>query len=426
VRKVVRRIRNADAALKKMNDAQNVDQKQVTSIILYRIRMLDARLAPIIQADKPTEEELAKCDQPDPPPKDKDKSDSYRKKERKWREDDHKFQEELHHAMNGLVQELQVDAQKRFAESMADERRLIETKYGKKVKHVAKLLEAYRAELATVKLALQQLAPLQQVRVAMSEMVERLRHAGDVPLRARLKAGQKKAAELRKALAYSEFEGEAELRAGDLNCAIDECAETDTELLGENLVLVIPNVPPLPRPLSPPPPETEKARANWATAKGVLKGSKEAPPEAPPDDLPPAPLEVPKGPPPKKAPAAAPKKAATAAPPAASPKRKGPGQVTKVAGKPTSPTKSTMQRLDAAPPAKGGAVGACPTARPPSAGAVRGQGPRGAAPSARPMGQANAAALDKLGQAIAGLAQPAATAPPLPNNRAPPGLPGAA
>ena len=28
VRKVVRRIRNADAALKKMNDAQNVDQKQ--------------------------------------------------------------------------------------------------------------------------------------------------------------------------------------------------------------------------------------------------------------------------------------------------------------------------------------------------------------------------------------------------------------
>ena len=46
---------------------------------------------------------------------------------------------------------------------MVDERRLIETKYGKKQQHVAKLLEAYRAELATVKLALQQLAPLQQV-----------------------------------------------------------------------------------------------------------------------------------------------------------------------------------------------------------------------------------------------------------------------
>merc|ERR1719482_2519976 len=136
----------------------------------------------------------------------------------------------------------------------------------------------------------------------------------------------------------------------------------------------------------------------------MLKGSK-GPPEAPPDELPPAPLEAPAAPAPKKA-------AHAAAPPSASPKRKGPGAVTKVAGKPTSPTRSTMERMDAAQPTKGGAVGACPTARPPSAGATRGNQPRGAAPSARPTGQANAAALDKLGQAIAGLAQPAATAPP--------------
>merc|ERR1719313_839674 len=186
LRKASRRLRRIDAELKEMD--LDVAQKQEASLISYRIRMLDARLVPLLQGDNPTEKELEACDAPDAPKDPSKESDSIKRKRRKWKEDEHKFRTELAASLATLVDELEVEMKKRFQESLADERKLIERKYGNKVKLVEKLIADYTSETSTVKLALLQLPPLQEVFWGVQCELERMKNKADVSMHSRIRA----------------------------------------------------------------------------------------------------------------------------------------------------------------------------------------------------------------------------------------------
>merc|ERR1719451_253285 len=141
-------MKKIDAELNAMD--LDVAQKQEAALISYRIRMLGARLVQGLQGDNPTEKELEACDAPDPPKDPSKESDSIKRKRRKWKEDEHRFRTELAASLATLVDELEVDAKKRFQDALAEERKTIERKYGNKVKLVEKLIADYTAETSTV------------------------------------------------------------------------------------------------------------------------------------------------------------------------------------------------------------------------------------------------------------------------------------
>merc|ERR1719353_1775856 len=251
LRKASRRIRRIDAELKEMD--LDVGQKQEAALISYRIRMLDARLAPLLQGDNPTEKELEACDAPDPPKDPSKESDSIKRKRRKWREDEHRFRTELAASLVTLVDELEVDAKKRFQDALAEERRIIERKYGNKIKLVNKLIADYTAETSTVKLALLQLPPLQEVYWGVKCELERMKNKTDVSMHSRIRATRNHIKDkLLPALAFVEESGTGTpYKACELQCYIEECDLRDEELKGVNIVLPRPNLPSPPSPLSP-------------------------------------------------------------------------------------------------------------------------------------------------------------------------------
>ena len=78
-------------------------------------------------------------------------SDAVKKKRRRWREDEYAAQVKLCSTVEALVERCVQDGKKRFQETMAEERALLQTKYGRKARVVELFVASYSAEVTLMR-----------------------------------------------------------------------------------------------------------------------------------------------------------------------------------------------------------------------------------------------------------------------------------